>query len=62
MNSQFLEFKKIIRHRNEITSTALECALLVFRKAREMQPEHQKPMLEILRDLISMEKEDNVAA
>jgi hypothetical protein len=58
---QFSDFKQIIRDRNEITKVALECAVCVFRRARELAPDQQKPMLSLLRKLISMEEEKNIS-
>jgi hypothetical protein len=57
MDLQFSDLQQIIWDKNEITKVALECAVLVFRRARELPPEQQKPVLAIVKDLISV-KED----
>ena len=56
MDRQFPEFQQMIRDRNEITRAALECAVLVLSLARELPSEHQKPMIVLLKDLISLEE------
>jgi hypothetical protein len=54
VDPQLAEFQQIIRDRNEITTAALECAVFVFSRVREVSPHQQKPLLEFVRNLISM--------
>jgi len=62
MDLQFSELLEALRKRNEITKAALEYSAFLLRQVREMPPDHRKPMLALLRDLISMaEEQDNSA-
>ena len=51
------EFQKIVRERNEMAILALKCAVTVLRHAREITPCHQKPVVAFVRELISLEQE-----
>ena len=56
MALQFTELQQIVGDRNEITLVALECAIFVLGRARNLPPEHQRPMLYLLMELISLEQ------
>jgi len=59
VNLQFPEFHRVIRERNEMTRVALECAAFVLSQALRLAPDQRKPMLALMRDLISMEDEQD---
>jgi hypothetical protein len=54
VDPQLAEFQKIIRERNEITTAALECAVFVLSRVREVSPHQQKLLLNFVRNLISI--------
>jgi len=57
---QFSEFQQMVREGNESTILALQCAVSVLRRARELAPELQKPVVAFVRNLIHSEQgEDN---
>jgi hypothetical protein len=58
MDYQLQELKQILRDRNDITTAALNCATLVLTQARELGPEKGRPMLVLLKKLISIDTDE----
>jgi hypothetical protein len=56
MDLELSEFQRIVRERKEITASALECAGFVFECARELSPHQQRPMIELVKRLISVKE------
>ncbi|MFO8089184.1 MAG: hypothetical protein R6U13_05050 [Desulfatiglandaceae bacterium] len=58
MNLDLKKLQQIVRERNEITISALECASFVLDRARQI-PDHkpQELMLELVKTLISPDPE-----
>ena len=57
---EFKELGQVVREKNEMTRSALECAAFVLSRARELPPNLQKSMLTFVRDLISIENQDDL--
>ena len=53
MEMQFSDFQQMMRERNESTILALQCAVSVLRRAREITPERRKSVVAFVGDLIS---------
>jgi hypothetical protein len=48
------------RNTSEIVQAALKCSAFVMRRARELPPEQQEPMLSMVQELISIERDERV--
>jgi hypothetical protein len=59
MHDQFSKFQKTPSDSNQILRVALKCNAFVLRRARELPPGQQKPMLAIVKELITMEEEQD---
>ena len=54
MELQFSEFQQIVRERNESTILALQCAVSVLRRVREITPERRESVVAFVGDLIAI--------
>jgi len=52
---EFQELQQMIREKNELTKSALECAAFLLNRARELPPDQRKHMLKFVSNLISAE-------
>jgi hypothetical protein len=57
MELQPSQDRKTVTASNETISKALQCTSFVLRRAQELAPDQQKPMLEIVTALIALEKD-----
>ena len=58
MDFQYRELQEMVNNRNEITTTALICATLILNCAHGLKPSQQRPMLELVKTLITIEPKE----
>lgn len=54
MDSEFSDFQETVRKINKVSNVALECAVYVLSRARELPLDQRKGMIERLKGLISV--------
>jgi len=53
MDLEYIQFNQLVRERNEAKKSALKCALIVFKKAQELQPNMRRYMIDNLKEILS---------